>query len=260
MDSQKFEYFFDLPPELREQILCHLCLFPTGILVGAGEDGLTIAIPSASPLAVAPHASHPPLPVSDQDDQEEYAGPPLDVFLASPVLYREAGDIYYGRNVFHVEFVSLSGLAWGRLQRWNGHPLMHDQMALFNERGTAGARRRIRQVVLHLKRFGGVISEVAAPALEDMVLNGSLRRLRVDVREGWAGFQIPTATDVARVRRMDHTANPGLRGLLAVLADPDMEKAELRAGDEFLEMNIPQVVEACAGNAAEFHITRVRVG
>jgi hypothetical protein len=49
MAAQLFEYFFDLPPELREQILSHVCVFPTGILVGGGVDGRSVPLPVSSP-------------------------------------------------------------------------------------------------------------------------------------------------------------------------------------------------------------------
>ncbi|KAL2135493.1 hypothetical protein VTI74DRAFT_8224 [Chaetomium olivicolor] len=287
MAPQTFESFFDLPTELREQILSYVCLFRTGILVGGGEDGQTIALPSA----VTPHGSDSSTSTSGHEFQEEYAGPPLNLFLASPVFYREAGDIYYGRNVFHLELASLSTSAWGRIQQKRSRARMRALMELLAKPETAGARARICSVVVYVRRFGAAILEMAAPALGDMVLNGSLRRLRVDVREGGRGFELP-AGEMMRVRSMDHTANPALRALLTVLADPDMEKGELRVmkrlhawfwcqfhehlvpqgergclmlahkvgnDDEFLDVDIHRVVEACAGDAAEFRIKRVRV-
>jgi hypothetical protein len=346
MGAQLFECFFDLPPELREQVLSHICVFPNGILVGGGVDGRSIPLPVTSPptsttaaVSTVTHnvtaacitCTNQPFPGQEDQTREEeeeeeeggeHADPPVNLFLASPVLYREAGDLYYGRNDFHLDLASSS---WGRRQQsrlasdltssaapnvnsgpgpGSLGPGMGALLRLLTHPDTAHARRRIRSAVVYVKRFGALVLDVLAPALADMVLNGGLRRLRVDVREVGRGPMAPGAVTArlggeTRLRTVDYAGNPALRALLVLLTDPDMERAELRVprrghawfwcrfhqdgvsgekgracqalssssdglgvGDEdgFLRVDIHRLVEACAGDAAEFKIKKIESG
>ncbi|KAK4105698.1 hypothetical protein N658DRAFT_492184 [Parathielavia hyrcaniae] len=304
MTAQRFEYFFDLPPELREQILSHLCLFPTGINVGGGVDGKVVPMPAApasnaSISTAGAHQSTHHTSTSSQsysllqvdedkdenEDDENCAEPPINLFLASPVLYREAGDLYYGRNVFHLNCVLSLSL------RRRVPPRQSSALSkLLNDRDTSGARWRIRSAVVYVKRLGGLVQLWLGPVLGKMVLNGALRRVRVDVLAG------RSRADPSPVMA-DFASNPALRALLKLLTDPDMEKAELRVprrdharfwcrfhpggvseyddgdvacqmvsgrhlsghGDEFVPVDIHRLVDVCAGDAAEFKIKRVGV-
>lgn len=170
-------------------------------------------------------------------------------------------------------------------------------MRLLTHPATANARRRVRSVVVRVRRLGALLLDVLVPALRDMVLNGSLKRARVDVLEAGAGGGRRVALgEQVRLRALDHQGNPALRALLVLLADPDMERAELRVpkrlharfwcrfheggvsdgmstslscamagepdgdGDEYLQVDIHRLVETCAGDAAEFRIKRVGLG
>jgi hypothetical protein len=144
--------------------------------------------------------------------------------------------------------------------------------------------------------------DVLVPALRDAVLNGALRRVRVDVLEAGVTGAVSLGQE-RRLRALDHGGNPALRALLVLLTDPDMERAELRVprwlhapfwchfhggmvseggdsagcamagrqgrgwkggdcGDEFLQVDIHRLVEACAGggDAAEFRIKKAGFG
>ena len=341
MEPQKFEYFFDLPPELREQILCHICIFPSGILVGGGDDvnrsgnvALRGGDPALSATVTATAAATPAaVQNGDGDDgghETVAANPPVNVFLASPILYREAGDLYYGRNVFHFDLASWSWAAsWGsrrvkrmqRLQRrreeqqqgWTttaaaggldlfgeggenggGDDNMGTMMRLLMQPATAGARRRIRSAAVYVKRFGALMLDVLVPALKDMVLNGALARVRVDVLKAGGGpLEVlrgrsgPGSAAMGLVTA-SYAGNPALRALLVLLADPDLDRAELRVprgmharfwcpfheggdsdescgmsgrrDDGFLQVDIHRLVATCAGDAAEFNITKVGFG
>jgi hypothetical protein len=235
MAPDKFEYFFDLPPELREQILAHICLFPTGIWVGGGDgddDGeRSVPLPRSSTTGSTTTSIFTQqlttttrrVQVNDAEEPElEYADPPVNLFLASPVLYRAAGDLYYGRNVFHLDF---SSHAWGRKQKslvasaYGGGALWR----LVTHPDTAGARRRMRSVVVYVRRLGELVAGVLAPALGDMVLNGGLRGVRVDLLElGVRGGR------GAGMETVDYAGNPALRALLVLLTDPNLERAGLR--------------------------------
>ena len=306
MAFQTFEYFFDLPPELREQVLLHVCYFPSGILVKLAR-GAVRPLPAQS----AGGAAHRDDDAGDGDDEDgdggELAEPPVNLFLASSVLYREAAAIYYGRNVFHLD---LEAFKWGRKQRnrvlelastgasagsgsgrgsgSKGGRELGAALQLLADPNAAGARRRIRSVVVNVRRFGAMVQYVLVPVLEAMVLDGGLRKLRVHVPEPGRGYST-------------EKGNLALRALLVVLTNPDLEKAELTVtreahasfwcqfheegaserggggaagcdmsrdqggrrngrhdGGECLQVDISRLVAVCAdGNAAEFRIKRI---
>ena len=349
MAPRTFEYFFDLPPELREQILSHICVFPSGILVGGGDDvngSGNVALGGGGPALTTRVAATTTVAAQNEgdgggDETVVPANPPVNVFLASPILYREARELYYGRNVFHFDLASWSwAVSWGsrrmkrmqRLQRrreeqggWtaaaaaaagldgfgqgengrggngngNGNGKgdnMGTVMRLLMQPETAGARRRIRSAVVYVKRFGALMLDVLVPALKDMVLNGALARVRVDVLEAGGG-----PLEVLRGRSSaasasgagtglitaSYVGNPALRALLVFLADPDLDQAVMRVprgvharfwcefherggseacgisghrDGEFLQVDMHRLMATCAGDAAEFNITKVGFG
>jgi hypothetical protein len=345
MAPQTFEYFFDLPPELRDQILEHICVFPSGILVGGSEDGGSVCLrPARSAAGPQQHGTiydgdnnNENNAEENQQQQQQPADPPINLFLASPILYRDAGDLYYGRNLFHLD---VAAVAWGRRGQFSaaavssassssvymsppspphsstaasrgrltGHPCgVGALMRLLTHPDTAGARRRMRGAVVRVRRLGGLVTDVLAPALGDMVLNGALRGLSVDVVEVEAGVDVDVdvlhesrgAMQRLALKWTDYSKNPALRALLVLLADPDMERAVLRvprgvhawfwcrfhegggsgAGDGdgnggghggrrgcamswvrdggLVEVDIHKLVDACAGDSADFRIIRV---
>ncbi|AEO53349.1 hypothetical protein MYCTH_2122199 [Thermothelomyces thermophilus ATCC 42464] len=381
MPPERFEFFFDLPPEIREQILSYLCLFPTGIWVGGGVGGKSIALsPAAAALLMGKMPTGPQRTATRKSrsthngiggnvdiscgggggdsgggDDGAYglgdcnADPPVNLFLASPILYREAGDLYYGRNLFHFAF---SLCTWGRkkLQQQQGHDQDKEKAKMQQEQqqgdrpisaaaaarnaprdpsgaalarflthaDTVRARRRVRSAVVHLGRLGGLVEDLVVPALADLALTGALRRLGVHIGGelflcvGHPPEALSLVVDREErphqqqlLQRRQHLGgrddqdgalaeNPALRALLVLLADPSLEKAELRVlwphRDRFwcnfhpggwldergcrcavpgrrlsgpyegalVEMDIPRLVDAFAGDAAaEFNIKKV---
>ncbi|KAL2165333.1 hypothetical protein VTH06DRAFT_630 [Thermothelomyces fergusii] len=345
MPLERFDYFFDFPLEIREHILSYFCLFPTGIWVGGGAGGKSIALSPAAAALLAGKSA-----VGGGGGGGAYAlgdcsaDPPINLFLASPLLYREAGDLYYGRNVFHFAF---SLCSWGRKkaqQPQGGHGLdkerattqqeqrrgegpisaaaaarhaPHDPSAaalarFLTHADTARARRRVRSAVVHLRRLGGLVEDVVVPALADLALAGRLRRLRVHIG-GEHFLCLGRSLDVLSFvvdgderpyRPHQHPGgaggdhdraladNPALRALLVLLADPSLEKSELRvlwphhdrfwcgfhasggrsgeggcrcavpgrrpSSSTLAEVDIPRLVDAVAGNAAaEFNIKKI---
>ncbi|KAK4245928.1 hypothetical protein C7999DRAFT_42609 [Corynascus novoguineensis] len=358
MSSQCFDYFFDLPIEIRAQILSYLCLFPTGIWVGGGVGGRNLRLTSLAAymvMGISPPATKTITIDNDISTKEESndcgtdnekmgedadmetcnADPPINLFLASPLLYREAGDLYYGCNAFHFAFTLCT---WGRVkkkghyhhrldgqQQFHGHDQLLQLLQEWNgpitaEADTLGARRRVRRAVAHVGRLGGFVTHVVVPALADLALNGALRHLRVHIGGGleflpaghspevleFVQWERQTAHERRRLRRWERHAaeddqaahaerNPALRALLVLLADPGLESAELRvprsqhgrfwcdfhrggwsdktggrcgapegfaspSGQHdgmFIGVDISRLVEACAGDAAEFNIKKV---
>ncbi|GAB1310262.1 hypothetical protein MFIFM68171_00472 [Madurella fahalii] len=233
-ETQRFDLFFDLPPEIREHILSYICLFPGGVLVGGGVN-----VPVAAAAAAAAAGASRDESFADENDDDgdgdgdgdgqgqEAANPPVNLFLASPFFYREAGDLYYGRNVFHLDFGGASSSsssssrtanpsgAWGRrrnIRRWQRQQQREEReerdnesnrgsggmgkkrkwggsvvMRLLTDAEAAGARGRIRSVVCYIARFGALAMGHLVPALAGMVLGGGLKRVRIDVREGVKG-------------------------------------------------------------------------
>ncbi|KAL2184391.1 hypothetical protein L209DRAFT_811900 [Thermothelomyces heterothallicus CBS 203.75] len=283
MPFERFEFFFDLPPEIREQILSYLCLFPTGIWVGGGVGGKSIALtPAAAALLMGkmPTGSQRTATRKSRSTHNGIGGnvdissggggggddgayglgdcnadPPVNLFLASPTLYREAGDLYYGRNLFHFAF---SLCTWGRkkLRQQQGHNQDKEKAKMQQERhqgdrpitaaaaarnaprdssgaavarflthaDTVRARRRVRSAVVHLRRLGGLVEDLVVPALADLALTGALRRLGVHI---------------------------GGELFLCVGHPPEVLSL-------VVEMDIPRLVDAFAGDAAaEFNIKKV---
>ncbi len=268
MASQTFEYFFDLPPELREQVLSHVCFFPSGILVKLAR-GAVRPLPAPSAGGAAHHHDDGGDGEDDDDDGGELAEPPVNIFLASPVLYREAAAIYYGRNVFHLD---LEVFKWGRKQRnrvlelastgagsgsgsgSKGGRELGAALQLLADPNAAGARRRIRSVVANVRRFGAMVQYVLVGVLGAMVLDGGLRRLRVHVPEPGTGHPAEW-----------YKGNPALRALLVVLTDPDLEKAELTVTREahasfWCQFHEEGVSEGGGGGAAGCGMSRDQGG
>ncbi|KAH6650911.1 hypothetical protein F5144DRAFT_66918 [Chaetomium tenue] len=250
--TQTFKCFFDLPVELREQILSYICIFPTDILVGSGPGGRCVArIPAAAD--VTQHGDQDQRHDYDDEAKKEdpvdydYADPPTNLFLASPLLYREAGDLYYTRNTFLFPFILPSSCSPGRrrTRHRSPHRPRHQQfgvdalLRLLTHPDTTNARRRIRAAVVVVRDVGTQLQNVIVPALTDMVLSGALRRLCVDVMEsappsgpllsfkdGPGGELVYSFGDGVG----DGGTNPALRALLALLADPGLSEQEQGGG------------------------------
>jgi len=124
-DPPRFHYFFDLPPELRLQILTHLCHSPCGYAVGIpprtyAEEGLQLLDPLAEEL--------PAVEV------------PLNLFLTCAQLCREASALFYEANTFYITLTP---------KRKHCAYLLEGPTALFSRNSAAvAARRRMQSVTL----------------------------------------------------------------------------------------------------------------
>lgn len=210
-----FDYFFDLPGELREQILVYLLVKPHGISLG-------------SMPGILPSAADTLDDVDDEKINEEEGAPPwpLNYFLVSQTFNREATAIYFWRNAFHIvatgrKCVPSPHSADNAPPYTNSYP-HHGTVsfpapgeALLNTPHWAGSRRRIRNVVLYVQRPRGSIEKDIFEPLLDMILAGGLKSL--DVRICWFS---------PRGQRMLYSSP--MRSLYRVLSDPDLDAVRLR--------------------------------
>lgn len=115
--SQRFDYFFDLPGELRKQILGHLVVKPRGIVIGE-RGGLSDAFDRTIGRVHEPFYSDDDTDTdggsssgsstTDEDDAEDNGKSsraskyksPLNYFLVSQTFYQEVSDVYFKKNTF----------------------------------------------------------------------------------------------------------------------------------------------------------------
>jgi len=215
-----FYRFFDLPGELREQILRYVCFSPTGYLLGEPP------YPSTS-FSLSPSPSSGSSPSSSDHDGGVAVNPPaasapLGLFLASSATYHESSAVFLGQNTFHLNLVSR--------RRRTLAPILDADFGLLTSASALQARRRLRRLVLYARRIGGLFADKLLPALEDMVLGGGLRDLELRVRAPVRDFNAPFAThrrhDAADDDRI--ISSRPFRGLVRLLADPDLERAAVR--------------------------------
>jgi hypothetical protein len=83
-DDLKFHCFFDLPSELRLQVLAYLCHSPNGYAVGPSPE-------------ISPDGE-----VDSADEDIPPVEAPMNLFLSSSQLYREASSVFYETNTFHI--------------------------------------------------------------------------------------------------------------------------------------------------------------
>lgn len=224
-----FDRFFDLPPEIRTQILSPLVLVATPISIS----------PTSTAVIPFPHA----------------------LFLSHPAIYAAASTIFYEQNVFVLDLVSGSRAVIERAlldDGWSpddgGGPDM-----LRNE----AARRRVRHLEFIPGRLGTAFRSHVRPVLADMLLAGALRHLKVAIYPtGTDKLLFRTAlpapsnigSDGAGVNSLElsvvgpgpvmsaargspdaiqrqadeqYTSSEAFRGVLRLLADPVLETAEL---------------------------------
>ncbi|RYP69819.1 hypothetical protein DL769_005171 [Monosporascus sp. CRB-8-3] len=227
--------FFDLPPELRETILSHLLVSPTGIHINGNYNKNHPHNHNHYHYRHHRrnwnhhhHHQQGPLdsdsePDGDSHDDDLTTPPrppprwPLPYFLAGTQMYREASGVFYARNEFVLDVPA---------RHLSESPLFHRAGFL----GPSAGRRRVRRLTLVLRRPGGEFADLLAPVLSDMVLCGSLRHLSVHVRvarQGHTGSTAPTPRTSADNREL--MRSPPYRALFALLSDPDLETVELWA-------------------------------
>ncbi|KAI0598990.1 hypothetical protein F4775DRAFT_135549 [Biscogniauxia sp. FL1348] len=181
--------FFDLPGELRSAILGQLLVSEHGIVL---HSKTTLYLPAGSGR-----------------------GTLRSVLQVSMQMYQEATAILYGQNRFVLNAQS---------HRLPAH--LTGPGGFLSPQGR-DARRRVRRLTLLLTRVGGEFEHVLGPALEDMVLCGALRELRL--RLGPPAGAHPSSATAASAGRSDRdlVRRSPFQALLRLLADPYLDAAEL---------------------------------
>lgn len=194
MANRTFGKFFDLPLEIRDQIISYLCLLPNPIQIGPTE------------AAEIPFPHH--------------------LLLSHPLLYSAGSTLFYEQNRFVLNLQTGPRAAVERAICDTSVPWL-----LGNER----ARRRLRYLELSPGRLGNVFLAHVSPAIADMILNGALRHLKLVLYPTSADKVVfnQNAADAqsrraAITRRDDAFArSQPFKALLRLLADPDLDTAEL---------------------------------
>lgn len=214
---EPFELFFELPSELREQILGYLLIKPEAIQIKQDSDrvkfdSLNTDWPNSSSGSD-----------EDEDGEDEGYGPgwPLNYFLVSQTFNREATATYFHENVFHI-FSKGTKVVLNRPDHSRGHcsrPLSPDfkdprsgEALLLNPAWTASVRR-IRNVVVYIHRLRGFLDQSVFQPLLDMILGGGLKSLE---------FRL-----AVRSRGESTFSALPMRCMYRVLTDPDLLVARL---------------------------------
>ncbi|KAK4193388.1 hypothetical protein QBC35DRAFT_446530 [Podospora australis] len=242
-ERNTFECFFDLPIELQDQILNHICYFHEGIMVDDYEFPHTPGyLRYSSPLlgssgSYAAGDTLQQLPLAECP-QYRLGLPPVDLMLACSELYHRAKEIYYSRNTFYLDFRTLKHKrasqvvgydAKGRVVRKGGHSRV-DAFLIGDAKGAP--RLAVKSLVVYFRKFGGhQVEKELIPAMKEMVLRGSLRRVRIDVMGDYtrsaAGSSIRD-WNAARLTRANLSGNRALREVLVLLTDPYMQQGKMR--------------------------------
>lgn len=225
MENRRFDHFFELPGELREQILALLVVKPAGIHLGERH-----CFPGRDTDPIEDDDN------SDSDDDNEYEGDggdeerrvgwPVNYFLVSQLFYREVSSLFFGENKFYLYAGVRRSTLFDELSKQG---ILAPQQQSLRGKGPAGcgsaahylrSRRRVRHLVLYIQRLGGSLGDLIAPCLQDMVLSGDLRHLDIRVCH--------LEQQGADKRGALWTSAPATV-LLRLLRDPDLESARLRA-------------------------------
>lgn len=226
MENRRFDHFFELPGELREQILALLVVKPAGLHLGEQH---CFPDRDTSPLEDEDN------PDSDDDDneyegdggdEERWVGWPVNYFLVSQTFYREVSSLFFGENKFYLYAGVRRSTLFDALSKQG---ILAPQQQSLRDKGAAScgsaahylrSRRRVRHLVLYIQRLGGSLGDLIAPCLQDMILSGDLRHLDIRVCH--------LEQQGADKRGALWTSAPATV-LLRLLRDPDLESARLRA-------------------------------
>ncbi|KAJ4421861.1 hypothetical protein N0V82_003461 [Gnomoniopsis sp. IMI 355080] len=206
---EHFELFFDLPSELREQILGYLLIKQKAIQIKQYSDRETLTSDNDT----------------GEEDEYEASGPrwPLNYFLVSQTFNREATATYFRENVFHV-FPKGTKMLLSRAEHLpkdfypSFSPLMSfkeprsGDALLLNPAWTPSVRR-IRNMVIYIHRLRDFLERSVFQPLLGMILAGGLKNLEFRM-----GF---------RSRGESMFSAPPMRCIFRVLTDPDLLVARL---------------------------------
>ncbi|TLD23021.1 hypothetical protein PspLS_07450 [Pyricularia sp. CBS 133598] len=205
--AASFHRFFDLPGELRNKILKLLLAHPHGVSIGS--NGSFVRVPPREGDANAVGAN--------LDGQQNRTILPLSLLLSNSKLADEAEAIFYSENVFYANVKTRRSAKENALSasftipkpepkelgRNHGYPSDSDDDFDYRSISTrtpcrnlmgSEARFKIRKLVLNVQRFGGSLGDEVVPALQDLILRGSLRWLEVRFDDQLSRNMLPSAS------------------------------------------------------------------
>ncbi|KAH8837425.1 hypothetical protein MCOR27_008350 [Pyricularia oryzae] len=203
--AASFHRFFDLPGELRNKILKLLLAHPHGVSIGS-NGSFVRAPPREGDVNVAG---------ANLDGHHGQTVLPLSLLLSNSKLADEAEAIFYTENVFYANVKTRRSAKENALSasftipkpepkelgRNHGYPSDSDDDVDCRSISTrtpcrnlmgSEARFKIRKLVLIVQRFGGSLGDEVVPALQDLILRGSLRWLEVRFNDQVSRNMIPS--------------------------------------------------------------------
>lgn len=211
---KQFDLFFELPSELREQILGYLLIKPKAIQIKQAFRRLEFS--DSNDLSSDSSA--------DEDCEDDSYGPhwPLNYFLVSQTFKREATATYFRENVFLI-FPKGTKVLFNRPDySKRDHDAGLSTLSFKDPRSGDAlllnpvwkpSVQRIRNVVVYIHRLRDFLERSVFQPLLDMILAGGLKNLEFRV-----GFR-------SRSEAM-FGARP-MQCLYRVLTDPDLFAAKL---------------------------------
>ncbi|TLS28778.1 hypothetical protein PpBr36_00322 [Pyricularia pennisetigena] len=254
--AASFHRFFDLPGELRNKILKLLLSHPHGVSIGS--NGSFIRVP--------PREGDANVVGANLDGQHGQTVLPLSLLLSNSKLADEAEAVFYTENVFYANVKTRRSAKENALSasftipkpepkelgRNHGYPSDSDDDVDYRSISTrtpcrnlmgSEARFKIRKLVLIVQRFGGSLGDEVVPALQDLILRGSLRWLEVRFDDrvsrnmmaspsvSWqssSGVVVSSAGSVQKsLKRSEKIlgSNEAFLAVLRLLNDPDLTAA-----------------------------------
>lgn len=213
---EQFELFFELPSELREQILGYLLIKPEAIQIKQYSNRREFS--DSNDLNSDSSAA--------EDEYDESYGPhwPLNYFLVSQTFKREATATFFRENVFHIfprgtkvfsnrpDYLKRDHDSVGSSSMSFKDPRSGDAL-LLNPAWTPSVQR-MRNAVVYIHRLRDFLERSVFQPLLEMILAGGLKTLEFRV-----GF---------RSRGETMFSAPPMRCMYRVLTDPDLLVAKLR--------------------------------
>ncbi|KAM0276587.1 hypothetical protein ACHAQH_006592 [Verticillium albo-atrum] len=239
----EFDRFFDLPPEIREEILSYLTLSPE-----------FIPLNPLTPETPFPHA----------------------LLLSHPLLRTTASSLYYTLNTFLLDLTAHPRAATQRALAEPYHNILLMPSARRRIRTLALRPARLGTAFTTLI-LPALKDMILAGSLRHLTVLMPVRRHHGPVAPGRPA---PPPTQAERSEDAAFAASPAFRSLLRLLADPDLETASLKVLSEhrplwcayhddeapccysgrwrgLAEVDWRGLATDCAGEDPELHIARV---
>ncbi|KAG7140851.1 hypothetical protein HYQ45_002568 [Verticillium longisporum] len=243
MGTPEFDRFFDLPPEIREDIISYLTTAPD-----------LIPLNPLTPFTPFPH----------------------DLFLSHPLLHATASLLYYTSNTFILDLTAHARAATERALADPYHNILLTPSARRRIRHLTFRPARLGTAFTTLV-LPALTDMILAGRLRHLTVLMPVRRPRGPVAPNRPA---PPPTPTERAEDAAFASSPAFRALLRLLADPDLETARLTVlaahrplwcafhdegaaccfagrGRGVADVDWRALAAECAGEDPELHIARV---